>query len=152
MRLFLMYLKSRLAVILFFLTLLSVLCVVYGLYGLPWGPAFYTCILIACLGVLALSLGFYKFQRKRKGLEFLKKQVPYFEGFPQPGDPVEQAYQDLTKLLQSYANTGKGNYASGKIPRLPIIPAGATRLKRHWQRRSFCCKRRAWTARRWDAS
>ena len=64
MRLFLMYLKSRLAVILFFLTLLSVLCVVYGLYGLPWGPAFYTCILIACLGVLALCLGFYKFQRK----------------------------------------------------------------------------------------
>lgn len=108
MRLFLMYLKSRLAVILFFLTLLSVLCVVYGLYGLPWGPAFYTCILIACLGVLALSLGFYKFQRKRKGLEFLKKQVPYFEGFPQPGDPVEQAYQDLAKLLQSYANTREG--------------------------------------------
>ena len=38
----------------------------------------------------------------------MKEQVPCIGGFPQPGDPVEQAYQDLAKLLQSYANTREG--------------------------------------------
>ena len=72
------------------------------------GAGFYTCILIFCLGVLALALGFYRFQRKRKDLEIFKNKRLYFEGFPQPGDPVEQVYQELTKLLQSYANTKEG--------------------------------------------
>ena len=74
------------------------LCLIYGLYGLPWGPAGYTCLVTAVVTLGFLMAGFFRWERKRRQLLILKRQAEQSletADLPKAETPLEKIYQEI---------------------------------------------------------
>ena len=85
--------------LLFFLLFFEgALCLIYGLYGLPWGPAGYTCLVTAVVTLGFLMAGFFRWERKRRQLLILKRQAEQSletADLPKAETPLEKIYQEI---------------------------------------------------------
>ncbi|MEG0376849.1 MAG: sensor histidine kinase [Eubacterium sp.] len=95
------YIKDHLKTVLVFLLFMVLLFCVYGLYGLPWGPAVYGAILTAGVALVVSVWGFYSYLKSVKVLEDLKNQtVLHLEHFKKPTTLPEAYYQALLKKCE----------------------------------------------------
>lgn len=94
------YLKGRRWIILLLAAILALLFAVYGLYGLSWGPAVYTALLIAALSLGAGALDYRSYRKKAVLLAELEREtVLQPEALPPPGDLLEERYQAILCTL-----------------------------------------------------
>ncbi len=92
------FLREKRQLLFFLLFFEGVLCLIYGLYGLPWGPAGYTCLVTAVVTLGFLMAGFFRWERKRRQLLILKRQAEQsFEtaDLPKAETPLEKIYQEI---------------------------------------------------------
>lgn len=87
--------------LLFAVAMLSVLFVVYGLYGLPWGPAVYASILIVFIGIIYTACDLFGFIRQDKQVQMIKKQAAGYLDMPQTRDYFGQQYREILSAMQT---------------------------------------------------
>lgn len=80
---------------------LAVLFTVYGLYGLPWGPALYAALLCSCLAAAALARSLLRERGRLARLRMLLKGVETLGKLPDPSSVTERAYQELIAGLDA---------------------------------------------------
>lgn len=96
------YLRQRKWIFLLFILFGVILCTVYRLYHLEWGPAFYTLIVMLAIGVPVCLIDCYYYCKRIKQVELLKKQAVLHIGeLPRPSGVLEQNYQEIIRLLES---------------------------------------------------
>ena len=92
------FLREKRQLLFFLLFFEGVLCLIYGLYGLPWGPAGYTCLVTAVVTLGFLMAGFFRWKRKRRQLLILKRQAEQSletADLPKAETPLEKIYQEI---------------------------------------------------------
>ena len=92
------FLREKRQLLFFLLFFEGVLCLIYGLYGLPWGPAGYTCLVTAVVTLGFLMAGFFSWERKRRQLLILKRQAEQSletADLPKAETPLEKIYQEI---------------------------------------------------------
>ena len=92
------FLREKRQLLFFLLFFEGFLCLIYGLYGLPWGPAGYTCLVTAVVTLGLLTAGFFSWKRKRRQLLILKRQAEQSletADFPKAETPLEEIYQEI---------------------------------------------------------
>ena len=92
------FLREKLQHLFFLLFFEGALCLIYGLYGLPWGPAGYTCLVTAVVTLGFLMAGFFRWERKRRQLLILKRQAEQSletADLPNAETPLEKIYQEI---------------------------------------------------------
>ena len=94
------FLREKRQLLFFLLFFEGVLCLIYGLYGLPWGPAGYTCLVTAVVTLGFLMAGFFRWERKRRQLLILKRQAEQSletADLPKAETPLEKIYQEIIR-------------------------------------------------------
>ena len=94
------FLREKRQLLFFLLFFEGFLCLIYGLYGLPWGPAGYTCLMTAVVTLGLLTAGFFRWKRKRRQLLILKRQAEQSletADFPKAETPLEEIYQEIIR-------------------------------------------------------
>lgn len=94
------FLREKRQLLFFLLFFEGVLCLIYGLYGLPWGPAGYTCLVTAVVTLVFLMAGFFRWKRKRRQLLILKRQAEQSletADLPKAETPLEKIYQEIIR-------------------------------------------------------
>ena len=94
------FLREKRQLLFFLLFFEGFLCLIYGLYGLPWGPAGYTCLMTAVVTLGFLMAGFFRWKRKRRQLLILKRQAEQSletADFPKAETPLEEIYQEIIR-------------------------------------------------------
>lgn len=94
------FLREKRQLLFFLLFFEGALCLIYGLYGLPWGPAGYTCLVTAVVTLGLLTAGFFSWKRKRRQLLILKRQAEQSletADFPKAETPLEEIYQEIIR-------------------------------------------------------
>lgn len=94
------FLREKRQLLFFLLFFEGALCLIYGLYGLPWGPAGYTCLMTAVVTLGLLTAGFFRWKRKRRQLLILKRQAEQSletADFPKAETPLEEIYQEIIR-------------------------------------------------------
>jgi len=95
------YCKSRRNTLLLVAIYLTIILLVYWLYGLPWGPAFYASIIIIAVTIGFCVLDFHSYHKKNSQLHILKKQATLHLGeLPLAYDLLEKNYQDMLYLME----------------------------------------------------
>lgn len=95
------YLKKRRLLILLQAVELGLIFLVYSLYSLSWGPAFYTAILIAAVSLGAGILDLREYGKRARLLAAAEKQAALYLGeLPPAGDLLEKQYQQIAKVLE----------------------------------------------------
>ena len=92
------FLREKRQLLFFLLFFEGSLCLIYGLYGLPWGPAGYTCLVTAVVTLGFLMAGFFRWKRKRRQLLILKRQAEQSlenADLPKAETPLEKIYQEI---------------------------------------------------------
>lgn len=92
------FLREKRQLLFFLLFFEGALCLIYGLYGLPWGPAGYTCLVTAVVTLGFLMAGFFRWERKRRQLLILKRQAEQSletADLPKAKTPLEKIYQEI---------------------------------------------------------
>lgn len=92
------FLSEKRQILFFLLFFEGALCLIYGLYGLPWGPAGYTCLVTAVVTLGFLMAGFFRWKRKRRQLLILKRQAEQSletADLPKAETPLEKIYQEI---------------------------------------------------------
>ena len=92
------FLREKCQLLFFLLFFEGSLCLIYGLYGLPWGPAGYTCLVTAVVTLGFLMAGFFRWKRKRRQLLILKRQAEQSletADLPKAETPLEKIYQEI---------------------------------------------------------
>ena len=92
------FLREKRQLLFFLLFFEGSLCLIYGLYGLPWGPAGYTCLVTAVVTLGFLMAGFFRWKRKRRRLLILKRQAEQSletADLPKAETPLEKIYQEI---------------------------------------------------------
>ena len=92
------FLREKRQLLFFLLFFEWSLCLIYGLYGLPWGPAGYTCLVTAVVTLGFLMAGFFRWERKRRQLLILKRQAEQSletADLPKAETPLEKIYQEI---------------------------------------------------------
>ena len=92
------FLSEKRQLLFFLLSFEGSLCLIYGLYGLPWGPAGYTCLVTAVATLGFLMAGFFRWKRKRRQLLILKRQAEQSlenADLPKAETPLEKIYQEI---------------------------------------------------------
>ena len=92
------FLREKRQLLFFLLFFEGALCLIYGLYGLPWGPAGYTCLVTAVVTLGFLMAGFFRWKRKRRRLLILKRQAEQSletADLPKAETPLEKIYQEI---------------------------------------------------------
>lgn len=92
------FLREKCQLLFFLLFFEGALCLIYGLYGLPWGPAGYTCLVTAVVTLGFLMAGFFRWKRKRRQLLILKRQAEQSletADLPKTETPLEKIYQEI---------------------------------------------------------
>ena len=92
------FLREKRQLLFFLLFFEGSLCLIYGLYGLPWGPAGYTCLVTAVVTLGFLMAGFFRWERKRRQLLILKRQAEQSletTDLPKTETPLEKIYQEI---------------------------------------------------------
>ena len=94
------FLREKRQLLFFLLFFEGALCLIYGLYGLPWGPAGYTCLMTAVVTLGLLTAGFFSWKRKRRQLLILKRQAEQSletADLPKAETPLEEIYQEIIR-------------------------------------------------------
>ena len=94
------FLREKRQLLFFLLFFEEALCLIYGLYGLPWGPAGYTCLMTAVVTLGLLTAGFFRWKRKRRQLLILKRQAEQSletADLPKAETPLEEIYQEIIR-------------------------------------------------------
>lgn len=94
------FLREKRQLLFFLLFFEGALCLIYGLYGLPWGPAGYTCLVTAVVTLGFLMAGFFRWKRKRRQLLILKRQTEQSletADLPKAETPLEKIYQEIIR-------------------------------------------------------
>lgn len=94
------FLREKRQLLFFLLFFEGSLCLTYGLYGLPWGPAGYTCLVTAVVTLGFLMAGFFRWKRKRRQLLILKRQAEQSletADLPKAETPLEKIYQEIIR-------------------------------------------------------
>ena len=94
------FLREKRQLLFFLLFFEGALCLIYGLYGLPWGPAGYTCLMTAVVTLGLLTAGFFRWKRKRRQLLILKRQAEQSletADLPKAETPLEEIYQEIIR-------------------------------------------------------
>ena len=94
------FLREKRQLLFFLLFFEGALCLIYGLYGLPWGPAGYTCLVTAVVTLVFLMAGFFRWKRKRRQLLILKRQAEQSletADLPKAETPLEKIYQEIIR-------------------------------------------------------
>ena len=94
------FLREKRQLLFFLLFFEGFLCLIYGLYGLPWGPAGYTCLMTAVVTLGLLTAGFFSWKRKRRQLLILKRQAEQSletADLPKAETPLEEIYQEIIR-------------------------------------------------------
>lgn len=94
------FLREKRQLLFFLLFFEGALCLIYGLYGLPWGPAGYTCLVTAVVTLGLLMAGFFRWERKRRQLLILKRQAEQSletADLPKAETPLEKIYQEIIR-------------------------------------------------------
>ena len=94
------FLREKRQLLFFLLFFEGALCLIYGLYGLPWGPAGYTCLMTAVVTLGLLTAGFFRWKRKRRQLLILKRQAEQSletADLPKAETPLEKIYQEIIR-------------------------------------------------------
>ena len=94
------FLREKRQLLFFLLFFEGALCLIYGLYGLPWGPAGYTCLVTAVVTLGLLTAGFFSWKRKRRQLLILKRQAEQSletADLPKAETPLEEIYQEIIR-------------------------------------------------------
>ena len=94
------FLREKRQLLFFLLFFEWSLCLIYGLYGLPWGPAGYTCLVTAVVTLGFLMAGFFRWKRKRRRLLILKRQAEQSletADLPKAETPLEKIYQEIIR-------------------------------------------------------
>ena len=94
------FLREKRQLLFFLLFFEGALCLIYGLYGLPWGPAGYTCLVTAVVTLGFLMAGFFRWKRKRRQLLILKRQAEQSletADLPKTETPLEKIYQEIIR-------------------------------------------------------
>ena len=92
------FLREKRQLLFFLLFFEGALCLIYGLYGLPWGPAGYTCLVTAVVTLGFLMAGLFRWERKRRQLLILKRQAEQSletADLPKAETPLEKIYQEI---------------------------------------------------------
>ena len=92
------FLREKRQLLFFLLFFEGSLFLIYGLYGLPWGPAGYTCLVTAVVTLGFLMAGFFRWERKRRQLLILKRQAEQSletADLPKAETPLEKIYQEI---------------------------------------------------------
>lgn len=92
------FLREKRQLLFFLLFFEGSLYLIYGLYGLPWGPAGYTCLVTAVVTLGFLMAGFFRWERKRRQLLILKRQAEQSletADLPKAETPLEKIYQEI---------------------------------------------------------
>ena len=92
------FLREKRQLLFFLLFFEGSLCLIYGLYGLPWGPVGYTCLVTAVVTLGFLMAGFFRWERKRRQLLILKRQAEQSletADLPKAETPLEKIYQEI---------------------------------------------------------
>ena len=92
------FLREKCQLLFFLLFFEGALCLIYGLYGLPWGPAGYTCLVTAVVTLGFLMAGCFRWKRKRRQLLILKRQAEQSletADLPKAETPLEKIYQEI---------------------------------------------------------
>ena len=92
------FFREKCQLLFFLLFFEGALCLIYGLYGLPWGPAGYTCLVTAVVTLGFLMAGFFRWERKRRQLLILKRQAEQSletADLPKAETPLEKIYQEI---------------------------------------------------------
>ena len=141
------FLREKRQLLFFLLFFEGALCLIYGLYGLPWGPAGYTCLVTAVVTLGFLMAGFFRWKRKRRQLLILKGQEPEQSALkPQIFRMRRHHWRKSVRkssrirknvVRESRKKAGRRHlYGPGNT-----IRAGAIRSKRPLQRWNFCFRR-----------
>ena len=100
MKLFANYLKKNVPIFLWTVCFLGMFALVCFLYGVPVQPAFYTAQVTVVFGILALTVGFFRFRRKWKELAKAKEDILYTEELPKAENVIEKEYKEIVAELK----------------------------------------------------
>lgn len=90
------YLKDQRSLLVLTGVFMALVILVYGLYGLPWGPACYVLVLDGVIVLLVLAAGYGKYCRKIQALANMNHQGEYSPAFlPKPEGAAETAYGQI---------------------------------------------------------
>ena len=117
------FLREKCQLLFFLLFFEGSLCLIYGLYGLPWGPAGYTCLVTAVVTLGFLMAGFFRWKRKRRQLLILKRQAEQSletADLPKAETPLENIYQEIIqdqekRCQREQKESRKGRYNSDTL-------------------------------------
>lgn len=97
----LQYLRRGARCVALFAILLAVMAGIYALYGLPWGPAVYTMLVLAALFAGAAAVGFVRWRSECEALRRLNRQaIVQLDGLPPAREEKERQYQQLVGRLE----------------------------------------------------
>ena len=131
------FLREKRQLLFFLLFFEGALCLIYGLYGLPWGPAGYTCLVTAVVTLGFLMAGFFRWERKRRQLLILKRQAEQSLERHHWRKSIRKSSRIRKNVVrESRKKAGRSLYGPGNT-----IRAGAIRSKRPLQRWNFCFRR-----------
>ncbi len=74
---------------------------VYGLYGLQWGPAVYTLLVLGAVLLTAAAVDYTAYRRRMEEVTLLERRAGQFLGpLPEVRDPLEARYLALTAAVE----------------------------------------------------
>lgn len=92
------YIKEKKPLLFLFFIYLIAVCLIYGLYRLKWGPAFYTCLLTGAVTLIYIFVDFMRCLRKWRILETMgegRRSYLDVQLLPKPDTHTEALYQVL---------------------------------------------------------
>ena len=124
------YIRAKRDMEVLFFGILALEAVIYSLYGLPWGPSFYTMILSAALFFLIWGLGYASYRKKCiRLIQMQEKEEIESNYFPKTTDKMELLYQELESVKGRGASTMPLSRRR-ESRRMPTIRSGAIRSRR----------------------
>ena len=106
----LQYLRRGARCVWLFAALLVVMAGIYALYGLPWGPAVYTMLVMAAVFAVAAAVGFVRWRSECEALQRLNRQaIVQLEDLPAAREEKERQYQQLLWSLQQRCQKAEQN-------------------------------------------
>ena len=105
------YLRDRKPLIGLAGTFMFLTVVVYGLYGLPWGPAFYVLTLDAAVLSGVVAAGYGKYRRKMQTLWNVANQAEYVrDNLPPPDCGAEVIYRKILENIRERQRAAEESY------------------------------------------
>jgi signal transduction histidine kinase len=102
MRLFFVYLKSHIKVIVTFVLFCCIFAVVFSLNHIPASAVGYAALICALLGLIIIAVDFYTFFRKHRRLQRLVNQITVTaDNLPVPKGQLEKDYQNILTTLHA---------------------------------------------------